>query len=498
MSFRFILVLLGISVLLIMKGIVGQDPDFGWHLQAGNHILQKGIPFTDPFSYSMPSYPFVDHEWLTNVLWTIIFTHWGNVPLLIISILLAVGSLLMLFFISDKKWALMPLVIGGITFFDFFGVRTQLITWFFLSVLISVLFQKKLWKTWRYGLPLLFLLWANLHGGFGIGLGVLGIVLVGKMFEEKKQIGERCLILVLCVGATLINPFGIRLWWEFMQQLTDTQLRWSIEEWSPAFTFTNIASWGYLLLSVFLVIRYRLKYTRTELFLYFFLLIEALSSVRNIPIWIIIAFPFTVRGFSSLYQEASAYLDGGRRFKIAYRFFSIVLVSMFVIQSGAYFYVIYQARMSPVIYPEQAVIYLHNHLPREQVFSTYNWGGYLIWQLPEKKVFIDGRMPSWRWHANIPHESNYAFDEYKSVMIGQIPFSVFIAKYHITTLLIPKASIVPPQKKFLGFVINKSALLRKLFYSWNSFYLVVGEAKQLGWKEVYSDDTAIIYQQKNP
>src|SRR5882672_1192943 len=288
MRFRLILVLLGISAFLFLRGIAVQDPDFGWHIQAGNHILQKGILYTDPFSYSMPSYPFIDHEWLTNVLWASIFSIWGIVPLLILSTSLAIGSLLIQYFFLDKKWAMMPLLMGGATFFDFFGVRTQLITWFFLSLLLCVLFQKKMWDKWRYGLPVLFFLWANLHGGFGIGFGVLSIVLVGKMLEEKEQIRERCLILLLCAGATLLNPFGIRLWWEFMMQLTDNQLRWSITEWFPAYAFSNLAFWGYSLLSVFLVVRYRLKYTKTELFLYFFLLIEALLSMRNIPIWIII------------------------------------------------------------------------------------------------------------------------------------------------------------------------------------------------------------------
>lgn len=318
------------------------------------------------------------------------------------------------------------------------------------------------------------------------------------MIEEKKQIRVRLLLLALCIGATLINPYGIRLWWEFMMQLTDTQLRWSINEWTPAFTFTNVGSWGYFLLSVFLIIRYRMKYTKTELFLYFFMLIEGLSSVRNIPIWIIISFPFTVQSFSYLYQEANTFLYGGKRFRIAYVRFSFILISMFLLQAGAYFYAMYGVENTPSFYPAHAVKYLHKHVPRGQIFSTYDWGGYLIWQLPEKKVFVDGRMPSWRWHATIPSESNYAFDEYKKVLTRQIPFSVFVAKYHITTLLVSKASIQPPPTKFLGFAIKKSTLLRMVFSSWNSFYFVTNEAKKLGWKEVYNDGTVIIYQAKNP
>src|SRR5437870_1663221 len=50
-----------------LRGTLFLDPDFGWHVRMGNLILASGIPATDPFSYTMSSYPFGDHEWLTNI-----------------------------------------------------------------------------------------------------------------------------------------------------------------------------------------------------------------------------------------------------------------------------------------------------------------------------------------------------------------------------------------------------------------------------------------------
>src|SRR6266567_1888962 len=107
MRCRALLFFFGIFAFFILRGIVVQDPDFGWHIRAGEYILHYGIPYTDPFSYSMPSYPFVDHEWLTNILLERIFTLWGIVPLLILSSTLAVGSLLLQYVVSEKKWASM-------------------------------------------------------------------------------------------------------------------------------------------------------------------------------------------------------------------------------------------------------------------------------------------------------------------------------------------------------------------------------------------------------
>src|SRR5579859_3160426 len=141
-------VLISLAILLFaiffFRGVVTQDPDFGFHIQEGNYILHHGIPATDPFSYSMPSYPYVDHEWLTNIIWVVMFNAWGVIPLVFVMSILAIGSLLLQVKMSEKKWAFLLLFLTGGALFDFVGVRTQVVTWFFLSVLLYILFQEKL------------------------------------------------------------------------------------------------------------------------------------------------------------------------------------------------------------------------------------------------------------------------------------------------------------------------------------------------------------------
>ena len=490
------LLVLFFFVCFLLRGGIVHDPDFGWHIQTGNHILKYGIAYYDPFSYSMPSYPFVDHEWLSNVTWASTYNAWGSIPLLIVYSLFAVGSLLLQVKIGDKKWASIPFFLAAGTLFEFVGIRTQVMTWFFLSVLLFVLYQPNVWSKWRFMLPFLFLAWANLHGGFGIGLGVLAIFLIGRLLEEKKAVKETLFILFLCIVATLINPFGFRLWGEFWSQLTDSNLRWSITEWYPAIYFMNMAFWIYFMLSVFLVIRYWKKYTKTEIVLYFLLLLAALSSMRNIPIWVIASFSLTVRGLSLLAHEAAKYLYGKERFVIGYRGFFIIAIGFYLPQLAAFFYGAYALHEYQHTDPVQAVAYLHKHLPTRQIFSTYDWGGYLIWQLPQKKVFIDGRMPSWRWDKNIPGESNYAFMEYKNVLTEKESFAWFAAKYHINTLLVPTSDLVPQQTKIFGIRISQNSWLKKLFFSWKSFYGVVQQAKKMGWRVVYQDNTAVILEQR--
>src|SRR4030066_498133 len=78
-------------ILFFVKAKNYLDPDFGWSLRLGEFIFKNGIPKTDPFSYTMPSYPFVDYEWLTNLSWVFLYPVIGIFGLAVIYSVLAVG-----------------------------------------------------------------------------------------------------------------------------------------------------------------------------------------------------------------------------------------------------------------------------------------------------------------------------------------------------------------------------------------------------------------------
>jgi len=498
-SWPIFVILLLAFICYLQRGLFVLDPDFGWHIRTGEYILAHGIAYKDPFSYSMPSYLFVDHEWLTNIIWKLTLSMIGYWPLAVVYALFAVLAITIQITLTQKKWLLIPTFLTAGTFFDFVGVRTQIIDWLLLSVLLVVLWKKEIWKKWRFFLPILFLFWANVHGGFGIGIGVMGVVLAVKTFEEKEDLKQNVLLFCACTLITLVNPFGIRLWGEFWNQLTDTNLRWSIAEWYPVIYFTNIAFWVYAVISFFLIIRYRRHYKINELVLYVLLFLAGAGSMRNVPLWMIASFSLTARGFYLLGKEAEEYQYGKNRLVIFYNGFFIIICILFLSQLGAYYYGEYSSRGEGNGYPVNAVNYLNKHLPAGQIFSSYNWGGYLLWKLPEKKDFIDGRMPSWRWHLNSPTESNYAFDDYDNVLEQKIPFAPFVKKYDITTLLVPTSDLSKPVTKIFGITIKNNTLLKQLFFSGipdYSFYGIVTRAKELGWIEVYHDNTAAIIEKE--
>ncbi len=496
-SHKFLVFLLvAIAICFILRGLATQDPDFGWHLRVGELIAEKGIPQTDPYSYTMPSYPFVDHEWLADVVLARTYNTFGIWPLIVGFALLGVSALMLLLRGVEKKWASIPLFLVAGTLFEFIGIRMQIITWVFLAFLMGVLLHKDLWKKWRFILPLVFLVWANLHGGFAIGIVVLGIFVVGRSIEKRQVIASDFLVFFFSLVATLLNPYGYQLWIEVTKSLTDTSLRSEIQEWYPAIYFTNISFWVYVMFSVFLLLRYWRRFSPTVLVIYFLLLISGLASMRNLPLFVIASFYLTVQGISYLAEEAGKHKYGLERFKKAYTGFLIVSLCLFLPQLAAFFYgvSIHEKGKSP--YPQTAVTYLKNHIPTGQIFAPYDWGGYLIWQLPEKKVFIDGRMPSWRYENAPNNESKYAFGDYKKVLTKKVTFASVADKYGIDTVLIPTNELEKENIKILGIDIEKNNLLKKFFSAEMSFSYLVPQLKQLGWNEVYRDDTVTIFRKR--
>ncbi len=121
------------------------------------------------------------------------------------------------------------------------------------------------------------------------------------------------------------------------------------------------------------------------------------------------------------------------------------------------------------------------------MFSEYGWGGYLIWKYPQKKVFMDGRMPSWRWTAPAG-ESNWAFKDYIRIM-SEGKFDEEFRKYDIRAVMLPRYSLTGEIPKAnagwwaklmrIGLDKEKADFKKKL--------------EDGGWKKVYEDEVAMVY-----
>ncbi len=489
-----ILILSSVFLAFFLKSIFFLDPDFGWHIKMGELILNSGIPKTDPFSYTMSSFPFVDHEWLTNIILYILYQNIGYAGLAFVFSTTALFSVLILFRSKQKKYYIaVPIVLATGTLLPMVGIRPQAIAWVFFSVLITIFLDKDNYKKLRFFMSLVFLFVLNIHAEFAIGIVAFFLFLAAKTYREKQIQPANLVLFSISIGITLVNPYGIGLWEEILRSMLDSSLRWTVVEWIPAIFIFNISMWTLLALSGFLLIRFRKSFGLFEKTIYLGLLVAGLSSVRHMAFWALISVPVLSKCLMLLSKEASKFKYGRERLKKAYSFLvilSILIVILPIISSRQAF-----SPTAEDFYPGNAIEYLKKHPNPGNTFSQYGWGGYLIWKLPSKKVFIDGRMPSWRWKASLKNESNYAFKEYKEIMSGKTQFNNAVSKYNIDTVLLPvliknEKSSLDRLSERLEDKIFKKDLPAGRQGNYDDIYV---QLEKDGWKIVYKDDIAIIY-----
>ncbi len=226
-------VLLAAGLVLFSAATVTRaDADLWGHLRFGLDTIQaRHLTSIDPYSFTQDT-PWINHEWLSEVQMAAAWSLAGPAGLVLLkaTIVFVVFALVWLSIqhLSPGRQAAIVLlvVIGTIQMWAF--VRPQLWTLVCFAILCRVLPSDKSWP--RLCLPAMFAVWANCHGGWIVGLGVLGAWTIGSVFFRRAEAWEWLAVLAGCAAATLVNPYGWLLW-AFM--LRTVHLTRSIAEWEP-------------------------------------------------------------------------------------------------------------------------------------------------------------------------------------------------------------------------------------------------------------------------
>ncbi|MCL5996674.1 MAG: hypothetical protein M1546_11560 [Chloroflexi bacterium] len=434
------------------------DPDLWWHLKVGQDLLAGIFPFHDIYSWSMPGYAWIDHEWLTDLIMFLVYRATGLIGLGVIFVVVTCGAYAVAVrtgamilrhsapeaaFSTRAGWRLGAalMILALLVNSAALGVRAQMITLVGFALVNAFIWRYLLGK--RRGLwllPVLFCLWANLHGGFVIGLAQMGMTLVLllaarfvlrlqqampfiqlKGVEGVRNLRAFAVLLGGCIVASLINPYTYRLYEEAWRANLDQFARSQIREWMSV-NFQNSIG---LYLGVFIfTFLWWLVWTRRSHSAWHMLLLPVyvymgMSTVRHAPLLVLFVVPWvyvtlaaepTVRRFfettiDSLFALRKGHGGTGPRVSsdVLYYGYNAVLVTIPLAVLLARVVAYGNAALDPerlahdMPYPLAAVQYLKAHpQPGSRLFNYYNWGGYLIWHLPEQKVYIDGRMASWR------------------------------------------------------------------------------------------------------
>jgi hypothetical protein len=487
--FKFVFYLV-IGLLVFYKALSFIDPDFGWHLTTGNLILKSAFPKTDPYSYTMPSFPLIEYEWLVDVTFAKIYPALGIPGISVLFSTLFLSAVLISVF-KSKKFKTTLFVIGISSLTPFFSISPKIFSWLSLSIFAFAVFNRTFWEKYWLLTPLIIILWANLHGSFPEALVILLVILICKSYRDKRIWVKGALVTLLSFLATLVNPYGLKLWWVVWLTITNPLLKYRIAEWQP--TYLNLFGFSFLAIFLFaisaiFISRYWRRFKAEEIVLNLIFFIQALFAVRMIPYWVLINLPMVAVAIEHFTEEFAGDKTGEKRFLVLSKCALLFVGIIFVSQSLGFAFQYSNSHKEDLFYPKKAVLYLKEKLPGGQIFSEYNWGGYLIWKLPEKKVFISGMMPVWRWQANIPGESNDAMGDYLDTINGKIPYQVTFGKYRIDTVLLSTSKEPGPTAKFVQKLASSLGIVRSANIK-NPLY---DELKKDGWRQVYQDASSVI------
>lgn len=235
---------LGLTLTAILSVAFAQPVlpnDYWWYVRLGEEIIAtRAIPLVDTFSYTQVGQPMAYHSWLAAVIFAILY-QLGGIPLTVFfkGILLAIfyGSIWKVCRLAGAgaRLASLCLVIAALAGLNNWSVRPQLFSYALFGLTLWLVYRWELGqKGWLWGLPLIMLVWVNLHGAFILGFLLVGsAVVVGR--GQRRVLG---LALLGMVVATLVTP---RLWgsWEYVWALiTDPSSQQFSTEWRPPTTLT--------------------------------------------------------------------------------------------------------------------------------------------------------------------------------------------------------------------------------------------------------------------
>jgi hypothetical protein len=417
LSTRRLLFLILLLVLFILTTREVTDPDFWWHLKAGQYIFENAkIPHADIFSFTFAGREWVTHEWLSEVLIYVTFKWlgWGG---LVITFALLITSAFAISYLNCEKTEALPFIAwlavlsGALATAPVWGVRPQmfslLLTSVFLAVLNSYLRGATARNLWL--LPPLMLLWVNLHGGYVLGLVLIAIALAGiildGLFEKKpraeilKSVAPLALIFLACLVVVPVNPNGVRMFSYPFETLSSPVMQEHIEEWfSPNFHQTRFLPLAALMFTVFAVLALSPRRARlSELLMLSATGYAVLRSGRHLPIFAFAAVPLLAE-HASLWiksREFSARFNSPESLASARPSLlrpALLVVALCVSMINVRQVLARQAGVEAERFPASAVEFLRAENPPGPIFNWYDWGGYLIWKLyPERRVYIDGR-----------------------------------------------------------------------------------------------------------
>ncbi len=486
---------LGVLVFTPLSVKLLGDAGIGWHIRTGQQILAThSIPRADSFSSTMAGQPWFAWEWLYDVVAGGLESALGLngvvwFTAVMIAAVFAWTFRLLMARGANILVALLLVLLAMSASMIHFLARPHVVSWLFTMAWFWILQSaereprdgrmargsRRLWA-----LPLLMLVWVNVHGGFLVGFVLLGIFWLAALWRwfaanenrieeslEKIAAGKRAGTLLwvglLCFAASLVNPYGWKLYAHVYAYLSNRFLMSHIDEFqSPNFHGVAQKCFLALLLITLAVLWRRGRELRvSDGLTVLFAVYAGLFASRNIPVSSILLVlavgplvwaPKFISGFAERMHAVEVGLRGHVWPMVA------VVATLLIAANGGRVGTTQwmDAHFDSGRMPVEAVNYVAQHELAGPALSPDFWGGYLIYRLyPGTRVVVDDRHDLY---------GEAFFRAYLKMVRGEAGWNDFLREHPAGYLVLPKDAAV-------------TSLLR-----------LTPE-----WKAIYQDDVAVVF-----
>ncbi len=488
MSFRKLVALVAMLAVFTMALRFSIGPDTYWHLRAGDWMLSEGsILKVDPFSLTRLGSEWIYPGWLAQIAMTFSYRMMGFPGLNLLTALAVTAT----FGFVWKTMREGPLLRAFVLLFAatasavYWSARPHIFTFLFTAVTLWALarFRRKRSRI-VWVIPVLTAVWVNMHGGFVLPILLIGLEILATSIDvllpkmriaiekrgsaaefERGGIGKLKVLIgvgLACVAAIILNPFGLDMLVYPFRTVSITVLQDFIQEWqSPNFHQIEVQPFLWLLLIVLFAMAISPKRPKSiELIHIGVFAYLGFLAARNIAIFALVAAPVLSHHLGAILDNWMPRRTGGKqlssRITRPLNVFLLVLIAFVAVIKGA-LPLSSQFNSDTIAdqMPAEAVLYLREKQPEGPLFNSYNWGGYVLWDLyPQYLSFVDGRTDLF---------DDAILEEYLDVWRGNNGWQEVLSKWGIRTVLIE----------------TDSPLARELLSE--------------GWMVVHEDDQATIF-----
>lgn len=376
-----------------------QDSDSFWQIKIGQWILDHGaLPYTDFYSFTRTGASWISTSWLSQVLFAFSYAQWDWAgPVMLTAIGMALTAAIFVYLLDaqiEAPRAVLFAMLALLLSIHHVLARPHILALPVMVAWVGLLMSaadRRTAPSWTW-LPLI-ALWANLHGGFVLGLALIGPISLEAVEHAEK--GQRLSLFarwvlfgIAALVASCCTPYGWRTLMGATNILGLGELLTLIFEWMPA-NFASFTAFEGALLGLIALGYYRgLVLSAPRIFLILFLTWSALTHVRSIEAFAFLVPLVLAKPLGEMFPRPPD-AAGADRWPARYVTATGALMILAASWTTTALYMNHHRFTFTMTQTPVAAADLLEKLGAKRIFNAYQFGGYLISR--DIPVYIDGR-----------------------------------------------------------------------------------------------------------